>query len=510
MHRFATPLLVSTLAAAALAAPTAASAAEELPLAYPGPIDFPEDARNYSNLGGIFSRPGYFAADGRLAWLFSRQRTSDDGRAIGTVTTELPVFGSSTPRIGIRWGTLAGSTALRSSVGDTTAPVTAVGGGTWFLDRPLTPRPARARLVRFDDRGVVVQRIAIPRGITPTIVVPTSRGLRVVGVKTIKEKKRTDQRIVISGPGVRGWAVDPYLTWYERTVAAPLPDGSLLVSGRSRADLPEPVLRVSPSGKVSRLADRRSPSAATLTATAGFVPTRLGVAMVESSGTGGTAADLKDAIVIRGSRGEVVTRKYFRDAALGLPGLCARQDVNRSIQLLTGPDGLPVLSVVCRAYDTTTYRTVGAHFLVGLGEDLLARWTQNITLVTTNASPQYSYSDPCAGTQAVGADQRIWTVSCYGTYGSTPVPGVAPAPLGKITSSKRDGKAGAVVRIRCEGSYGTICTGVAAVTVAGKVVAQVPYLLPARPGKAASTLDRHIPTSAPLQGRFATDLRPRA
>lgn len=513
----ATTLLVSALAATALAAPAVATAAPlELPLAQAGAIDLPEDAKNYTGFGELFRKQAYLAPDGSAAWLFNRQRSADDARGLGVAAVQLPLFGTSTPRLGIRWGTIGRTTALRPQSYDSTitsTPIAAVGGGSWFIDRTLTPRPARTRLVRFDDRGEAVQRITVPREISPALIVPTSRGLRVLGTKDVKRGKRTESRIVISGPGVRTWALDPYLRSTSTLAAAPLPDGSLLVSGESRASLPQPVLRVSRSGRIGRLADRRAPGATAGTAWNGLVATRLGVAMIESSSTSMPEADLKTAVVIRGARGQVVSRKYLRDTGITLPEVCTRDGAQRVISgLLAGPDGLPVIAVRCQAYHqppagSYAYGNYGkAHFLAGLAEDLSARWVQNIGPAT---DPGTSYSESCAGTHLVNGDQRIWTIGCDGKYTATTVPDLAAAPLGTITSSKRDGKAGAVVRIRCEGTYGSVCSGQAVVTIAGKVNGAVPYVLPARPGKAASTLDRHIPTPTPIEGRFRTDLRPR-
>ena len=521
MHRIATPLLVSTLAATALAAPTAATAApQQLPPPQLGTIEIPADAKQYTDLGNVFWRSGHLAADGRVSWLFSRQRTSDDGRGLGVVSADLLASDGAPSRVGLRYSTIEGTTALRGNIsnyGSASAPqVTATLGGTWFMDRRLTPRPARTQVVRFDDRGRADHRLAVPKDVSLLLLVPTARGLRGVGVRQVKVGRaegRTESRIVVSGPGLRRWALDPYLRTndYGRVFAAPLADGSLLLSGASRAGLPEPVLRVSTVGKISRLADRRAPGATQNTTLAGVAPTRLGVVMVETSDSSTLpAADLKTAFVVRGNRGQVVARKLVRDADLGLPETCRRDGSLREFTKVTaGPDGLPVVEVRCSYADTSnySYKSISTQSLVGLAEDLTGRWVQDLSPVTQDLS---GYVPSCEGTRFVGVDQRLWTVGCDGRYGATTVPGLGAASLGTITTSKRDGKAGAVVRIRCEGAYGSVCSGDAVVTIAGKVNAKVPYVLPARPGKAASTLDRHIPTSAPLEGRFRTDLRPRS
>lgn len=515
MRRIATPLLVSTLVAAAVAGPAAATAApRELPPPQTGSIEIPDDITRYTDadLGNILVRQAFLAADGQLSWVYNRQRSADDSRALGLATANLRASGDGLSRLGLSYLTLRGTTALRGgpipygSRARTYPSITAVQGGTWVVDHTLTPRPARSRLVKFDDRGVAVQRVTMPKRIFAVRVVPTSRGLRAIGVETVQVgavgNRRSQQRFVISGPGLRSWVQDKYLDAEDPNAisAVALPDGALLVSGVSRQGLPDPVLRVSAGGSISRLVDRRAPDAAKLTRVPGLASTKLGVVMLEGSEAYSMpSSDLKAAIVVRGGRGQVVARRLVREADLGLPQMCARDGAHRSFEgLLAGPDGLPVLDVRCEFWDSQGAKALRTRSLVGLNEDLTGKWIHDLSAVS---------SSDCIGTRIVGDHRLIWTIGCDGTFAATAIDGIAPSVRGEIVSSKRDGKAGAVVRIRCKGVYGTQCIGHVGVLVARKVIAHEPYVMPARPGKAAATLDRHIPIVGGIQGRFRTELR---
>ncbi len=472
----------------------------------PGQLAFPADVRDYTDLGNLFRTAPMVGGDGRLTWLYSRQRTADDGRALGSVTADpaaTPVPGGA--QQALTFSSVPGSVALRS-FGSwpwrqfTPAPM--VDGATWISDTTLTPRPARSRLVQLTDRVAFGRKLPVPKGTSVSAVVPTSRGLRAVGVN--------GRRVVVSGPGVRDWVRDPYLRSTDAVAVAPLPDGSLLLSGttRSKGPLPQPVLRVSPSGRISRLADRRKPGAATTTATAGLVPTKLGVAMIETGGTDQLPqANLKDAIVIRGAKGQVLARKTINAMPLGgATQLCTAGGggARRVAALVAGPDGLPVLRIQCTRYDYDGFGSSPQQvaLLVGLGEDLSPVWTRNITSVVPG------YYEDCGAT-FVGADAKLWVLGCGGAYLTTAAPGYGSAQAGTIVSSKRDGKKGVVVRIRCRGHYGVVCSGAVRIDVGGVQTASAPYFLPARPGKAAATLDRHVPSAAPITGRFTASLEPR-
>lgn len=484
--------------------PQPSTPALELPASSTAQLVLPADVKYYTELGNIFRFAPLLGGDGTLAWFYSRQRSPDDARALGRVTAnpvEPPVYdGLEQP---MTLSTVPNSVALRSYEtwnGRFSASAPMVDGGTWIADSTFTPRPARTRLVQLDDRGAFVRKLGLPKGTAVSALVPTSRGLRVVGVK--------DKRVVISGPGVRSWVRDPYLSPNDVVRAAPLPDGSLLVSGstRSKGQLPQPVLRVSPSGKITRLADRRKPSAATNTASAGLVPTKLGIAMFENGGIDNLPqADVKDALVIRGDRGQVLARKQLSAMPFGAGAWPCRLagGARRVTGLVAGPDGLPVLRLSCTYYDPQTYNQSRTSLLVGLGEDLAVRWTKQSYGLRTDP-----YYEPC-GSTFVGANAKLWWIDCEGRYLVADAPGYGVAQVGTIVSSKRDGKRGVVVRIRCRGDHGTVCSGAVRVDVGGAEAARVPYLLPARPGKAAATLDRHVPTAAPVTGRFTASLEPR-
>lgn len=526
MKRIATPLLVSTIALAgaygdpATAAPvpttpavTAPTSTDPPPARLTGPggqLELPADAQFYTDLSNIFRQRPFRAADGSFSWLYSRQRSPDDGRGLGVASVKPPIPADGQPPVPFGFSTVKGTAALRGMAdwtGRAFPLATSVDGGTWFADPTLTPRPARTRIVKFNDRSEATARIKLPKGIGASLLVPTARGLRVVGFET--NRKKGQNHVVVSGPGVKGWTRDPYLSVNAKLSAAPLPDGSLLVSGSSRSgsSLPEPVLRVTPSGRIQRLGDRRAVGAAATTGAGGFAATKLGVAMFESGGAAMPLANVKDAVVIRGPKGKVVARKYLRDVDLGLSEFCNFDGARRWVgQVFAGPDGLPVLSVVCNYYGSSNGSSFygQSYALVGLGDDLVPRWSRVIDPFATEY-PDENY--PCP-TNTVGADARIWTISCQGRYIATDVPGLAPPATGKLTTVKKDGKLGAVARVRCNAAYGSVCAGIAAVTVAGKTVGQASYVVDGRPGRAAGTLDRHIPTPAPITGPFKVVLQP--
>lgn len=529
MRRFASPLLVGTIGLAA-AAPFAAAAplptpppattptpVVRLPEGAVGEFSVPEDARYYSDLLNLFAQRPLVLADGAFGWGYSRQRTADDARALGLVTAAPAAPGPGVPPTQLTYGTFAGTTALRAQdVYFRELPSAAADGGTWIADTTLTPRPARTRLLLVNDRAEVIRRIALPKDVSVRAIVPTTRGLRVVGVQAPRKVRGAKSRVVISGPGVRSWTRDPYLTPDAQVVSAPLADGSLLVSGASRAKggLPDPVLRVSPGGRISRLADRRKPDATVGTREAGIAQTSLGAVMVETSAVQLPAADVKDAVVVRGSQGQVVARRLLRDLDFGFPAVCRAEGAHRRVAgVMAGPDGLPVLDVRCVGNDARyegapTYRhfpPTATRALVGLGPDLRSRWTLDATSVLGQDGNMLS---ACTH-DLVGADGRLWSLSCGTRFIAVDVPG-ATMSSGKLVSSRRDGKLGVTARISCRAPWGARCSGTATATVGGVVVGTAKYTVAGGPGRAAGILDRHIATTSPVKGKFSIALEPRS
>ncbi len=508
---------LSAVAALGLAAGTAGGAAPAPALpAVPaveaattilGTLSVPDDLKNYTDISSMFRRQPLLGADGQPFWLYNRQLSSDDAKAWGVATANLAAAPS------LDFSTISGSVALRSS--DLSydrwpfnSGQSAVGGATWVVDHRLTPRPARDQLVKVDDRLHEAGRIKSPKGISLAGAVATSRGLRLVGFEQQKSGRRTVSRVVvIDGKRVTR---QKFITTVESAVA--LPDGSLLLAGVSaaRTSLPTPVLRVSPSGKVSRMADRRAPSAAAFTGNA--LATKAGIAMLESSGGNGCCnsaeADvLKAAVVLRNAQGKVAQRRFFRE--LEYPkGACQREPITRSFgDLRLGADGLPVVRVVCsQLVDTQSGRRSDVSAVqLGLNEDLSVRWWRYAPEAFQSAGEGYRYTERC-NSDSVDRNGRLLVIACNGSVYAVTVPGALPVTRGTISSTRRDGKKGAVARIVCRGDHGSVCSGVARVLVNGTVVGSVPYALPGRPGKAAATLDRHVPTSRELPKRFTVTL----
>lgn len=487
--------------AAAVAAPSDATPAPtvvDVSSGVLGQLALPADLRDYTDLGSLFSRSPLIGPDGRALWSWQRQRTSDDARAFGLVRGALEPGA-----VQLSFSSVAKSTALRSQPFGSRPSVqpssfvgaAAVDGSTWLVDHPSTPRPARDQLLEVSDQDRAVGRLRMPRGIPLTAAVPTARGLRLVGVETTRKGRRSSAwPVVIDGRRVTRQR-------YVRAVnsVAALPDGSLLVAGQSGGDLPTPVLRISAAGRVSRLADRREPDAAAYTG--GAVATAAGVALVESSRGEPTSypdsgpAILKDAVVLRDARGRVTGRRLVSDLGLPTETCGTRPSVRLDGPTDVGPDGLPMVWVACDGEVPTPYgptRTTVARFLVGLDATLRPRWRWQASRGTESPECQTTTRRDNGGLIALGCDGSVREIA---------VPGAVPAARGVVRSARRDGSKGAVVRISCRGPHGTVCTGVARVTVGGDVVGSARYALPARPGAAAATLDRHIPTTRKVPSR---------
>jgi hypothetical protein len=465
-------------------------------------LQLPADVQEYTNLSAVFASRPYLGADGSLQWLYQRQRTSDDARALGLIQSPLSGSGTATLR------QLVGSTALRSTYpefdGGPRTGAVAAQGGNWFVDHPRTPRPARDRFVRFDDTGTVTGRLTAPKGVTLVRGVATSRGPRLVGLQTVRGKKNPTSWVVVSGPGGKRWTRDRYLR--EVTSAAALPDGSVLLSGTSRANLPDPVVRLSPGGKESRLNDRRRPDAATVTGL--MVATKLGVLMTERSDVG----TLKSAVVLRDGAGKLVSRKLLSELDYPRPAACQGPQSGEELQALeVGPDGLPLVRLACTGLVTVTnYGYVNNYlgrvqtFALGLNADLTVRWWTPTS--DLNTGPNGGGQQFC-GSDTVGPDGRLYTAFCNQALSATSVPNALPVTRGTLTSKRRDGKQGAVIGIACQGVAGSVCSGTVVVTANGQPLGSVPYALPARPGKAKATIVRHVPTTSALPKKFTVSLK---
>lgn len=510
-HSVSTRLALALLTVSVSAVSTSAAQADPL-IATDTTAGFslPKDAAAYSDLGSVYFRTPYLGADGHLAWLWGRQRTRDDAKAIGTV------LGSTSGAGDAVIGTLGRSVAQRLFTATIPSGLglpygtTAFDGGSWFTDLPSIPRPARSRLLRFDDRYTVDRRITAPKGITYLRPVPTSRGLRVVATQRASVgKRRVDLPVVVDGKRVTHQR-------YLRSVAAaaPLPDGSLIMAGTtlSKTDLPMPVLRISPAGKVSRLADRRAEGASTATGLLGAVPTSAGLLMDEQSADQygySDGSDFKTAVVVRDGRGRVAERRYLRDLVFPRAAECGGPPAK--LQLLSigvGPDGLPMIRVACRA-DVVVTTTYGDSYLqnqqvqsimLGLDADLNVRWLRD----APESGGRQSY--PSCATDSITPEGKLLVVGCDGATRTVTVPGALPVSTGKVLSAKRDGAAGALVRIRCRQPYGAVCAGTVEVTRRGVVVGRSYFALPGRPGKAAATIIRHVSTESALPKTFSTKL----
>lgn len=504
-------LALATLSAGAVL-PHAAAAAPIEVTATTSKLALPADAANYSDLSNIFSRAPYLGASGQLMWLYGRQRTLDDAKAIGTVSGE----GTGGP---LSLGTVERSVALRdlsaTSISGLGLPggLAAVQGGQWFVDQPRTPRPARSRLVQFDDVPRVIARRTAPKSVTFEQPVATSRGMRILAYRDRANRTRTDttrELVIVDGSRIR---TQPYLSTLR--AAAALPDGSLLVAGTSKAagNLPDPVLRITRSGKVSRLADRRRLDAAQTTGLSGIVATEPGLFMSEQPGVyddTNAGADFKTALVLRGPTGKVVARKLIRELDMPRPAGCDQKPTLVLGALAVGPDGLPVARMACWAdvLETTPWNPQGyvnrqfrGSLVVGLNADLSVRWFRR-----SSEGGDGAPNSRCGGDTVI-SDGRLVSIDCNGLASTLAVPGALPVTRGKLLSTRRDGKAGAVARIRCQGAPGSVCSGLVEISQAGRVVGTAAYALPGRPGAAAASITRHVPTPRPLAAKYTVRLR---
>jgi hypothetical protein len=526
----------TALAPAALAqAPTpnpTPNAAPELSSASVQVVSVPDDARYYSTLIDFASRPAVLAPDGALAWFYSRQRSADDGRALGTIALPAPQLGQDLLPLRAVFGSVAGTTGLRTGPADgderwrygATLPTDAVAwrGANWILDRLATPRPTRVALVSVRDGvgGRVEQRYS--RDFTPDRVIPTDRGLRAIGQWSVKVGKGRKLVPAVTAPGsarpVRIKVLDSI------TSAAAVPGGGLLVTGFGTVSaLPDPVVLIDARGRARRVADRRSPVAAFATGRSGIVPIGRNVLLAESSAEDNFSSRTidKSALVVRGADGKVKLRRLVAELDYpGASGCKVAGVVHEVVGVRSGPDGLPIAAIVCGVNQPTAWGGVQFSWLqatmVGLNADLTVRWWRR--------APEVNFQDwyvpQICGTVTTIGSGRLAIVRCGRTYGSpiepirlttfaVPTEGGAVPPAGRLARSARVGKQSVRARIVCRGAVGTVCSGTARVTANGQPLGSADYVVPARPGALQGELDRQIETTVPLPKRYSVTLTPR-
>lgn len=521
----------------ALGVPAAASAsttlAAEAPVAVKdGPtttIPIPADAAYYTTLGSFTSVAPILGPDGALTWFYSRQRTVDDGRALGTIAISLGAQTGSIP-IAPTFGSVPGTTALRGSSngygrtdwgGLTTLATDAVAwrGANWVLDRHVAPRPSRVALVAIRDGqgGRVVARY--PAEFTPINVIPTDRGLRTFGYLARKVGSRLFNDPAVTPPGSTKAVRLKVANGIGGVAAAP--GGALLVTGAStRPTLPDPVLVVDRRGNTRRMPDRRSPSAPFTTGSTGIAPIAGGFVLAEQTVPNNSYAAVvldKSSVVVRDLRGRVKLRRAIAD--LDYPGAAAcklDKVVHTVLRVTPGPDGAPLVTTVCGRPEPAPWGGVEFRIIqattVALNPDLTVRWWRPASEVWIGSSPPQ-----LCGSQTTDALGRLAIVRCYGAGYGTPsaittvsAPDLDAPATGRLRSTKRVGKQALRARITCGSAFGTVCSGIVRVTANGQPLGSAEYALPGRPGALQGELDRQIELSAPLPKRYSVTLAPRS
>lgn len=525
-------LAALSLVAAACVPSAAVAATPDLPAGTTPPVqledelvrtlNFPDDAKYYSDLSRLFRIRPFLGPDGSPSWFFSRQFAVDDPRAIGLAVAR--PFTSPD----VTTTTIPGTVQLRgdgyaewgywpSTGGVSRTSAMAVDGRNWLLDRVLTPRPAHTELRGVVDGAARPKSIRFDAALTPYDAILTDRGLRVIGRRARKSGRRSTGTFVTRPGSTKPIAV-PKL---DRGVigAVARPNGGLFVVGRGSGAVPDSVVLVAADGRVRGLADRRKPAAASTTGRAGVVRTSAGVVLDEGSlpsvdtpGIDKTAVVLRDA-----TTGKVRIRRALRDLEFEKVERCRDSAaIYRALALTPSPDGGAALTLSCGTRrapsidpsSSQRYTYEDQAVMIGLDAKLRVRWQRWATEYIWMYPNQLGYADYCANSMT-DAQGRLLIINCRGEVRAVTIPGTEPR-RGKLVRTKRIGPQSVLARVGCRGAEGTVCSGRLLLTANGQPLGSADYALPARPGGAAAELDRQITTTAPLPKRYSVALQPRS
>jgi hypothetical protein len=359
--------------------------------------------------------------------------------------------------------------------------VLAAGNREWTLRGSTEFYPTeRDQLVSWDASGRERSTRLFPEPLDPQVIVPTSRGLRVVvqtrrTIRLVDRNLRTTARFRLP----RAAGSTPSVSVGG---AAPLTDGSVIASiaveGKSRYP--------------GRLVQLRPGRSARVLWTGEWV----GRLHRAAAGVVGFAGGAEGGVVAIDDRGHVRSRRWNR---LGLPIATRHCEVRGSVAggALVATSGRVVAALVCpsapgavvqvdaKARVRTAYSLADA----GVAQPVAAEW-----LLVASSAPMADGSLPFPDrVQPPEGETSGWS-TWLPSDSVAPGRGQVSVRLARGASTGRD----AYVQITCRAPYGQLCSGVAELRAGGTVVGSTRYSLPARPGAAAAKDRLPVTLSTPV------------